>query len=124
EEIILHAMERNPENRYRTVQELREELDHPEKVVVTGRAGRLEPPSAWAIRWRRSRQFFFTLFIIFAVLALFCLLLMKSGSPRRSAQRAAVRSSLGTRLISCSIPQRVSGSPVRISAHGDELDAT
>jgi serine/threonine protein kinase len=105
EEIILHAMERDPKDRYASATEFREELEHPEKVVVTGRAARLLPPSPWGIRWRRSRDFVWTLGIILAVIALFGLAIMKLGTPRRSAQRSGLRTSLGTEVNSCSIPR-------------------
>jgi serine/threonine protein kinase len=105
EEIILHAMERDPKDRYATAADLREELKHPERVVVTGRAARLQPPSPWGIRWRRSRDFTVTFLIILVVLGLFSLLVLKSGTSRRGAQRSGIRSSLGTELNSCSIPK-------------------
>ena len=44
EELILHALERKPDDRYSCVAEMKEELDHPEKVKLTGRAEHLEPP--------------------------------------------------------------------------------
>jgi serine/threonine-protein kinase len=47
EEIVLHAMEQRPENRYSTAAEMKAELDAPEKVEVTGRANRLRPPAEW-----------------------------------------------------------------------------
>ena len=55
EEIILHAMARNPQDRYQTALEFKNDLDHPEKVHVTGRASRLEAPAAWKGRWRSMR---------------------------------------------------------------------
>jgi hypothetical protein len=44
EEAILHAMQRNPADRYPTVAALRAELDEPEKIHVTGLSGRLQAP--------------------------------------------------------------------------------
>jgi serine/threonine-protein kinase len=41
EEIMLHAMARNPLERYQSVREMKEELDHPDQVAITGRASRL-----------------------------------------------------------------------------------
>jgi serine/threonine-protein kinase len=52
EEIILHAMERNPADRYPTVSALRAELGAPATVTLTGRHERLQPPSVWKIRMR------------------------------------------------------------------------
>jgi len=104
EEIILHAMERDPKDRHATATELREELEHPERVIVTGRAGRLNPPSPWRIRWRRSRDFVWTFGIILAVLTLFSVAVIKWGAPRRGAPRSGVGTSLGNEVNSCSIP--------------------
>ncbi|HKD36423.1 MAG TPA: bifunctional protein-serine/threonine kinase/phosphatase, partial [Pirellulales bacterium] len=47
EEIVLHAMEQRPENRFSSAAEMKAELGDPEKVEVTGRAGRLRPPAEW-----------------------------------------------------------------------------
>ncbi len=47
EEIVLHAMEQRPENRYVSAAAMKAELDNPEKVEVTGRAERLRPPAEW-----------------------------------------------------------------------------
>jgi len=43
EEVVLHALERDPRNRPESALELREALAHPESVVVTGRASRQRP---------------------------------------------------------------------------------
>jgi serine/threonine-protein kinase len=47
EEIVLHAMQRDPADRYPTIKELKAELDAPEKVFVSGYCNRLQAP-----RWR------------------------------------------------------------------------
>jgi serine/threonine-protein kinase len=47
EEIILHAMERDPKRRYATATEMKEELDNPESVQLTGRCDRLQTPTQW-----------------------------------------------------------------------------
>jgi serine/threonine protein phosphatase PrpC len=57
EEIILHAMARNPHERYHTAVEMKAEVDAPEKVHVTGRAERLQTPKIWRSRWRQVRVF-------------------------------------------------------------------
>ena len=62
EEIILHALERQPYDRYPTAAALKIELDNPDAVQVTGRAERLRPPAAWNRGWRSFR------WIILAVL--------------------------------------------------------
>ena len=46
EEIILHAMARQPHDRYQTIAEMKQELDEVGAVVVTGRAERLQPPAS------------------------------------------------------------------------------
>ena len=48
EEIVLHCLQRNPDDRYQNVSDLIADLEHPEKVRVTGYAGRLEKPH-WRI---------------------------------------------------------------------------
>jgi len=57
EEIILHAMSRNPHDRYHTALEMKADVDDPDKVVVTGRAQRLQTPKIWRSRWRQIRVF-------------------------------------------------------------------
>lgn len=56
EEIILHALEREPEDRYPTALAMKAELDAPETVLVTGRSQRLRPPAVWRTRWRSIRN--------------------------------------------------------------------
>ena len=55
EEIVHHAMEREPKHRYASAEEMRAELASPDQVKVTGRASRLVPPSLWKARWRAKR---------------------------------------------------------------------
>ena len=52
EEIILHAMEQKPEDRYQSSAEMKADLDDPEKVELTGRHERLRPPMVWKTKWR------------------------------------------------------------------------
>jgi len=52
EEIILHALERDPANRYQTALEMKVELDNYEKVELTGRYRRLQTPQLWKSRFR------------------------------------------------------------------------
>ena len=54
EEIILHAMERMPRNRYDSAAKMLEELRDPSKVVLTGRASELHPRSLRAQKIRRA----------------------------------------------------------------------
>jgi hypothetical protein len=52
EEIILHAMERDPKKRYQTALEMRTELENYEAVVMTSRHSRLQAPQIWKSRFR------------------------------------------------------------------------
>jgi serine/threonine protein phosphatase PrpC len=55
EEVILHAMEREPHRRYPSALAMKAELDNPESVKVTGRARHLRSPKLWQTRWRGAR---------------------------------------------------------------------
>jgi serine/threonine-protein kinase len=46
EEVILHAMARQPHDRYQTMAEMKKELDDIGAVIVTDRAARLQPPAS------------------------------------------------------------------------------
>jgi serine/threonine-protein kinase len=52
EEIVLHALERDPRNRYQTAAEMRTDLLSPGRVELTGRAARLIAPTRRA-QWTR-----------------------------------------------------------------------
>jgi serine/threonine protein kinase len=72
EEIILHAMARNPQDRYQTALDMKTDLDHPDQVHVTGRAQRLEAPAIWKSRWRGIRVAVFAVAIpVLIFLAIF-----------------------------------------------------
>ncbi len=53
EEIILHAMQRNPPDRYQTIAAMKAELDAPEKVFVSGYCDRLKKPG-WRLSLRET----------------------------------------------------------------------
>ncbi len=53
EEIILHAMEREPKNRYESAAEMKRELEAPEFVELTGRCERLQAPEFGARSWKK-----------------------------------------------------------------------
>jgi serine/threonine-protein kinase len=55
EEIVLHAMARNPQDRYATALDMKQELDHPETVQLTGRCDRLVTPNPVSGNLRRYR---------------------------------------------------------------------
>jgi len=52
EEIILHAIERNPAARFPSAAAMKAELDDYEKVQMTERWRRLQPPQLWKTRFR------------------------------------------------------------------------
>ena len=52
EEIILHAMERDPKRRFDSAGEMKAELDDYERVQMTGRCSRLQAPQMWKSRFR------------------------------------------------------------------------
>jgi serine/threonine-protein kinase len=70
EEIILHALEQQPYDRYPSAAALRQELDAPEKVQLTGRHERLRPQVPWKSRWRALRYYLLALLVPLAVIAL------------------------------------------------------
>jgi serine/threonine-protein kinase len=55
EEIILHAMEREPHRRYQSAAAMKKELDDPESVKITGRHHLLKSPKAWKTQWQGAR---------------------------------------------------------------------
>ena len=56
EEIILHAMEREPQDRYQSAAAMKAELDNPSSVEVTGRHHHLALPKLWKTRWQGYRM--------------------------------------------------------------------
>ncbi len=54
EEIILHAIERVPRDRYLSAAEMLHDLEHPAQVEITGRAARLHPRSQRGQKIRRA----------------------------------------------------------------------
>jgi serine/threonine-protein kinase len=73
EEIVLHAMARNPNDRYQTAAAFKADLDAPENVHVTGRASRLQAPVLAKRAWRVVR---IALLAIAVPVALFFLILL------------------------------------------------
>ena len=54
EEIVLHAMERTPGDRYPSALAMKAELDRPGEVELTGRCHRLQRPSPWKRHWKNA----------------------------------------------------------------------
>ena len=55
EEIILHAMEREPHRRYASAAAMKVELDNPDAVKLTGRHQHLQSVQGWKTRWQGSK---------------------------------------------------------------------
>src|SRR5262249_51141077 len=76
EEIVLHAMQRDPADRYQTAAEFKAELDAPAKVFVSGYRDRLQSPG-WRFGFRTTPVLAGTLiafaFVSLQVLAFFLL---------------------------------------------------
>jgi eukaryotic-like serine/threonine-protein kinase len=71
EEIVLHAIERNPRERYASAAEMLEDLRDPSRVVPKGRAQRLHPRSLAMQNFRRTAGyvlFFASLIAAFGLL--------------------------------------------------------
>ncbi|HXW84045.1 MAG TPA: serine/threonine-protein kinase [Candidatus Binataceae bacterium] len=94
EEIVLHAIERNPRDRYQTAGAMLEDLRDPERVVVTGRAHRLHPSSLRARRIRRTLMgvlFFSSLLAFFVALIWLANRYPAANVPRRHSYRGELR---------------------------------
>jgi serine/threonine protein phosphatase PrpC len=81
EEIILHAMERDPVDRYANAAEMKADLDAPDKVVLTGRQERLRPPMMWKSRWKLARQVAIMVGVMGLIFVLFILLFRGQKLP-------------------------------------------
>jgi serine/threonine-protein kinase len=55
EELILHAMERDPRKRFQSAKEMKDQLEDTSLVNVTGRYHHLRVPRVWSARWHSSR---------------------------------------------------------------------
>jgi len=82
EEIILHAMAREPNDRHPNVAALKAELDTPAAVPLTGRAEHLQSTKPWQSGWQKYRPLIWKILIPAIVIALFALLAMKTGRGR------------------------------------------
>jgi serine/threonine protein kinase len=75
EDIVLHAMDRNPAQRYQTAAAMQADLEAPERVKLTGRRDRLKISTPARRRWRMIRKVaFWTLVPLAAQVLLFFLL--------------------------------------------------
>jgi serine/threonine protein phosphatase PrpC len=67
EEIILHAMARDPAERYDSALDFKRDLDNPDAVEVTGRAERLKAVEPWKSGWQRHRMVILAVVLTLAV---------------------------------------------------------
>ena len=74
EEIILHAMERDPKNRYSTALAMKAELDAPETVAVTGRAGRVTAPTPVKGGMIRFKRYVWAVVILLVIVVIYLLI--------------------------------------------------
>ncbi len=88
EEIILHAIERVPRNRYASAGQMLEDLRDPSRVVVTNRAARLRPRS---LKWQGARRTLGIVLFFVSLIAIFIFLIWLANrypapptQPRRS----------------------------------------
>src|SRR6266478_1269521 len=94
EEIILHAIERSPRDRYASAQEVLEDLRDPSRVVPKGRATRLHPRS---LRTARLKQIMWMALFFGSLAAIFVLLIWlanrypASPGQQRRSYRAEVK---------------------------------
>jgi serine/threonine-protein kinase len=79
EEIVLHAMERDPRKRYPTAVAMKDDLDHPGEVQLTGRCQRLQTPSPWKRHWKNALLIGFTLTAIVIGFVQLILLIIRRG---------------------------------------------
>jgi len=79
EEIILHALARKPEDRFGSAAEMKQLLDHPEDVKVTGRAERLEPPVQPTEGSGMNKMLFWILLVPVIIIVLFFIFFRPAG---------------------------------------------
>jgi serine/threonine protein kinase len=93
EEIVLHAIERAPRNRYADARELLADLEDPSRVQASGRVHQLRPP----VSWRRFRGIIMTAAFFVSLIAVFVFLIWLArrypAAPARTqgAYRGAVK---------------------------------
>jgi serine/threonine-protein kinase len=73
EEIVLHALEQKPYDRYPSAEAMKAELDAPQTVTPTGRCDRLRPQIAWQNNWRFLRYAALALIPVLVMIVIFLL---------------------------------------------------
>ena len=79
EEIILHAMEREPGKRYPTASAMKAELDNPGEVQLTGRCDRLQAPAPWKQGGKKALWIALAVAVMVVIFLLLLLLIMHRG---------------------------------------------
>src|SRR6266699_1470630 len=79
EEIILHAMERDPFKRYPSAAAMKAELDSPEIVQLTGRHQRLQHARPWKRKFRQMRMYILSALLPVAAFLLLWFILSRQG---------------------------------------------
>ena len=79
EEIILHAMEREPGKRYQTATAMQAELNEPSCVQLTGRCDRLQVPTQWKRGWKKILRIGIGITIPVLILILLVALILHRG---------------------------------------------
>jgi len=80
EEVILHAMERDPNKRFQTAKAMKAELDNPGSVQLTGRCDRLQAPSALTPGGTKVRWIVVGVVAALLILGLLLWLIIKRGT--------------------------------------------
>jgi hypothetical protein len=80
EEIILHAMERDPDKRYQTAKAMKAELDDPGSVQMTGRCDRLQAPAALTRGGTKVRWIVVSVVVALLILGMLLWLIIKRGT--------------------------------------------
>src|SRR5438045_4033537 len=79
EEIVLHAMERDPFKRFHSAAEMKAELDAPERVQITGRHQRLRRATSLKRKFRHVRMGIITGIIPIVMFLLLWLIFSRQG---------------------------------------------
>jgi serine/threonine-protein kinase len=79
EEIILHAMERDPADRYRSAAAMKAELDAPKTVKLEGRHERLQAPALAKPGSSQLRTLVLSTLFVVIVASLFLVLVLRHG---------------------------------------------
>jgi serine/threonine protein kinase len=81
EEIILHAMEREPHRRYASAAAMKVELDNPDAVKLTGRHQHLQSVQGWKTRWQGSKLIILSSLLPLLVFLIGFILVRCHGAP-------------------------------------------